>query len=213
MPRQMYETYEESAIQERRQRAATHIQSVARRRAARQLAARLRAEKAEDEWLEAMRSELKDTIHADLIPPKDKAGNRDWESRKARVRRVLFIHFMQLVLTWVLFAVSISHYSLARKNSKECTAVLMNQGGESSIAATCTGAVLVNESRIEVRDPFYEAALNLTERFPDGDLPDELQDKLSSDSSRNARGTEMIILVFVMELFLVVHLAKKYSIA
>ena len=59
MPRWMYEESIAAAEEERRQRAARHIQRVARRRAA----ARLRAM---DEFLEEVRGKLKDTIHAAL---------------------------------------------------------------------------------------------------------------------------------------------------
>lgn len=97
---------------------------------------------------------------------------------------------------------SMSHYSLLRTKGTACTAVLTDQTGENSIAATCTGAVLVDESRIELSDPFFEASLNLTEQF---------ESKLGVLVELYSSFIDNWILIIVMELFLVVFLYKKMT--
>ena len=158
----------------------------------------------EEKWLDEKRQQLSGTIHANLIPPSVLGDIR--LGRRWGWRMVLFIHLIQLLLTWLLFGMSISHYSLLRTKSTACTAVLTDQTGENSIAATCTGAVLVDESRIELSDPFYEASLNLTEQVESGAVS---LSKLGFLAEFYSSFIDHWILFIVMELFLIVFLYKK----
>ena len=93
----------------------------------------------------------------------------------------------------------INNYRLERMKSTECAAVLTNQTS-SIVAATCTGAVLVNESLVQLKDPLYEAALNITELVESGLIePPFTGDRSFSD----------YMLMLFMELILLFLLLKK----
>lgn len=150
------------------------------------------------------RCQLGDTLHAFLIPPKGKNGCRDWSSRSQKrwVKCVLVANSIQVLLTWLLFLASISHFRLQRMKSTTCAAVVTDElSGESSIATTCEGAVLVNESVIELKDPLYEAALNYTDLLESG--------AVDAKSSTDASHYMMMAQMFVLEMFLIVFLLQK----
>ena len=145
-------------------------------------------------------------IHAFLIPPKGTKGCRNWKSRSQKrwVKRVLVVNSIQLLLTWLLFFACISHYRLQRMTSTTCAAVVTDElSGESSIATTCEGAVLVNESVIELKDPLYEAALNYTDLVESGAV-DANSQQWSSDPDYMTAAQ-----VVVLECFLFVFLLQK----
>ena len=124
-------------------------------------------EKFFDKMLDRLEEKTAGTLHSLVIPPKDSAGCRDWnsESQQRWVRRVRRFTFVQVCLTWLLFYMSMYHYREMRMTKSKCVdgAVLVtNQTGVTSIAATCPTAALDSESRVTLKDPLYEAALNYT---------------------------------------------------
>ena len=166
----------------------------------------LREFPANDKLIDRLEMSLSSELHALIIPPKDSEGCRDWNSKSQKrwVSLVLWFTFFQVLLTWLLFHMSMYHYREMRMTKAQCAdgGVLANQTSE-SIAATCPTAALDKmASRITLKDPLYEAALNYTGSYRNSPIFGE--GNSDSHLERNA-------LLVIQELFLFLFLSQKLA--